>query len=114
MVKKTLLEIDEKKYFKMYKDIVKFCLKEGVLLPSILEFVDVPEKYDFTEKEQDKLKISEEASHKRQRALMDREVLESSITFDGNINKYDEELSLLWNDELTSFINLYPQFNVLK
>lgn len=105
-----LIEINEKEYFKSYKDIIKFCLKEGVLLPSILEFTEVPSKYDFSIEELEKMKISSEASHRRQQAFMDREVLTSKIVYDGDVDKFNDELALLWNDELTSFITLYPQF----
>ena len=41
---------------------------------------------------------------------MDREVLTSKIVYDGDVDKFNDELALLWNDELTSFITLYPQF----
>ena len=105
-----LIKINEKEYFKSYKDIIKFCLKGGVLLPSILEFTEVPSKYDFSIEELEKMKISSEASHRRQQAFMDREVLTSKIVYDGDVDKFNDELALLWNDELTSFITLYPQF----
>ena len=80
------------------------------MLPSILEFTEVPSKYDFSIEELEKMKISSESSHRRQQAFMDREVLTSKIVYDGDVDKFNDELALLWNDELTSFITLYPQF----
>ena len=105
-----LITVNEKEYYKQYKDIIKNCNEKGELLPTILEVVDVPEKYDFTEKELEKIKISEDMSNRRQQLFMEREVATSNIKFTGDFDKYNDELALLWNEELNNFIVKYPQF----
>ena len=114
--KNNVIQINEKEYYKQYKDIISKCLKDGYLLPGVLEVIDVPEKFDFTDKELEKIKISETASNNRQQMMIERELRLNMIdSNDITSDVYQEEYVNIENEEVLSFIASYPMFEkILK
>lgn len=106
-----LMQIKEKEYYKVYKDIIKTCLKDGVLLPFLLEVVEVPEEYDFTVQQRENLKISDESSRLRQQALVARQERLGDVHFNGDWDKMNDQLNTIDNNELMSFISQYPEYS---
>ena len=110
-----LMQIKEKEYHKVYKDIIKTCLKDGVLLPFLLEVVEVPEEYDFTVRQKENLKITEESSRLRQQALVARQERLGDVHYKGDFDKMNDELNTIDNNELMAFITQYPMYsNIVK
>jgi len=112
----NVIEINTKEYFKLYKDIIKTCLKDGYILPSLLEVIDVPEKYDYSSDEVLKFKISVEASSNRQQMFMERELRYNMIDVPfSNQKLWSEEYINIENEELLNFITKYPMYqSILK
>ena len=106
------IEIKEQVYFKEYKNIIRLCISEGDVLPVLLESISVPEKYDFTEDEIERMKISEEASSNRQQLIMDLEEKLNNVSFD-NVKDLDEQYNTIHNEELMSFIGRHPEYQKL-
>ncbi len=110
-----LVQINKKEYFKEYKDIVKTCLKEGALLPFLLEVVEVPSEYDFTDRQRENLKISEESSKLRQQEWINRQEKLGDVHYTGDMDEVNDKLNSIDNNELMSFITRFPQYqNIIK
>ncbi len=112
----NVIKINEKEYFRLYKDIVKTLLIDGYVLPGILEVIDVPEDYDYTPNEKLNFTISEESSNKRQQMIMEQELRydEIKVPF-SNQKLWSQEYIKIENEELLRFISNYPQYkSILK
>lgn len=107
------ISINEKEYFKVYKDLVKLCLKEGEILPTLLDVIDVPQEYDFTDKERSKLKLTKESSQSRQQYYSDLEDKLNSFEFTGDLKALDEHWNTVHNEELMSFIGRHLEYQDL-
>ena len=106
------IKINEDKFLKEYKDIVKLCLKEGEQLPTLLSVIDVPEKYDFTDKERSKLKETEEARNSRVQQFLELEEKLASVKW-STVKELDEGWNTIHNEELMSFIGRHPEYQKL-
>ena len=98
---------------KEYKNIVKLCIKEGEILPGLLDVIEVSEEYDFTEKELDKLQITEESSRLRQQKRMDLEEKLGSVHFTGDFDEVNDQLNKIYNEELMAFIGRHLEYQKL-
>jgi hypothetical protein len=108
-----LIQIKEQTYYKEYKDIVKKCYNDGVILPFLLDVIEVPEKYQFTDKELSKLKISDEARALREIMRMDKQEKLADIHFTGDLDEVNDQLNIVDNEELMNFIARYPEYKKL-
>lgn len=108
-----LIKVKEKEFVKNYKKIMRMCIEEGDILPGLLEVITVPYDNFFTEKEVEKLKVTEEASSRRQQLFMEQEALMNNIVFDGDFKAYVDEVNKVYNEELMSWIGRHPQYQSL-
>lgn len=109
-----LIQIKEKEYYKSYKELIVLCLNNGEVLPVLLDMINVPDKYQFSEKEIENMKISDESSRKRQDTIMENEanLAEMMEEFKDTLTS-DEILNTFYNQELMDFIARYPKYQKL-
>ena len=108
-----LIKVKEKEFIKDYKKIMRMCIEEGDILPCILEAITVPYDKFFTEAEVEKMKITEEASSRRQQLFMEQEALLDNIQFTGDFQKYSDEINTVYNTELMNWIGRHPKYKSL-
>lgn len=108
-----LIQIKEQTYYKEYKDIIRKCYDDGVVLPFLLDVIEVPEKYQFTDKELKKLKISDDARSSRELMRMDKQEKLADIHFTDDLDEVNDQLNMIDNEELMSFIARYPEYKKL-
>lgn len=108
-----LIKVKDKAFYECYQDIVKTCLKDGYILPGLLSVKDVPDKYDFSEKELNRLTVSKEASERRQLMFMANEEKLHKAMSTRDMDKMRENLFKFYNEELMKFIANYPQYQTI-
>lgn len=112
------MEINIEEYYKQYKDIIRTCNKDGLILPNLLEEIPIPKEYGFTKKELSDLKGD---SNKITKAYINRrkEDRDLSRKYDWSTKKnrdnYYKAVLRKDNKELREFVEKYPEFkNIIK
>ena len=98
--------INDDELFKRYKEIQKTCLKDGWLIPTLINPVYIPPSKRMSFKELDNEDKDIEGlseKNKRKREIEDNIINGDCDTFDTLMEYYE--------DELYRFLNEYPQFN---
>lgn len=108
------IEINEKEYFKLYKDIMRTCIKEGDVLPSHLAVIDVPVEYDLSDDEIGKVKLSKDMSSSMMDRMLEYEEKLAGIRYE-SWEQLNSDLNTVDNEQLMGFIGRHPEFQkILK
>lgn len=98
--------IETEKLNECFKDIQKECLENGEIVPYLLD--NVPSDCRLTQKEVNKLKVTEENIKSIREKQKQRRKTELEISQNKN-KKYKDIIDYL-TDETRQFIDKYPQF----
>lgn len=104
------MKIKKQELYGEYKQIQKICMRNGELIPILIECMHIPNEYKLSLEEENEIIENEEG--RRERYLQHSEI-EYEIIKRRN-DKYDS-LMEYWTDQLKQFIEKYPQFkNIIE
>ena len=108
-----MVEVNIEEYYNQYKEIIKTCKKEGVLLPYLLEIIEVPTEYKYSQRELDELPFAGERfmdSLVNKRKDERDHIRKYDFSKKKDRSNYEKSLTRKHNKELKDFTNKYSQF----